>query len=207
MALKVVGAGLGRTGTHSLKLALEQLLGEPCYHMVETFGKPGVMEAWEAADEGRGPDWEEMLAGYGAAVDWPAAAFWRELSERYPDAVVVLSVRSSPEAWWDSMEQTIVAALQSPAGEPEQAERRKIMREMLSRRFTETWWERDAAMDAYVRHADAVRSAIPAERLVEWRPADGWEPLCVGLGRPIPDVPFPRTNAAEEFRSMAGLDG
>jgi hypothetical protein len=206
MSLQVVGAGLGRTGTHSLKLGLEQLLGAPCYHMIETFGRPQDLVAWQAADEGK-PDWDELFDGYAAAIDWPAVAFWSELSERYPDAVVLLSVRESAEAWWRSMERTIVDALGRPTENPEQAQRRRLMTGILSRRFTPDWHDRDAAMAAYERHNDTVRAAVPTRRLVEWQPADGWAPLCDRLGRPIPEEPFPHTNTTDEFRAQARLDG
>jgi len=93
MTLRVVGAGLGRTGTHSLKLALEQLLGGPCYHMSETFGRPDDIPVWHAAANGQMPDWRTFLVDYTAAVDWPACAFWRPLAEEFPDAIVLLSTR------------------------------------------------------------------------------------------------------------------
>src|SRR5690348_14654519 len=100
MGLRVVGAGVGRTGTHSLKIALEQLLGVPCHHMLEIIGDPSQIPAWTAAVEGN-PDWPRIFEGYGASVDWPSAAFWRELHAQYPDALVLLSVRD-PEAWYRS---------------------------------------------------------------------------------------------------------
>ena len=84
MTLRVVGAGLGRTGTHSLKLALEQLLGGPCYHMTETFGRPDDIPVWHAAVNGELPDWPTFLADYAATVDWPACAFWRRARRRVP---------------------------------------------------------------------------------------------------------------------------
>ena len=107
MTLRVVGAGLGRTGTHSLKLALEQVLGGPCYHMMETFDRPDDIPVWHAAVNGDPPDWSEFLAEYVATVDWPACAFWRELADENPDAVVLLSTRSSADAWWKSANDTI----------------------------------------------------------------------------------------------------
>src|SRR5438105_250833 len=119
MTLRVVGAGLGRTGTMSLKLALERLLGAPCYHMVEVFSHPEHVPAWHAAAQGRMPDWDQLFAGYAAAVDWPSAAFWPELIEAYPEALVVLSVRDS-ESWWQSAHETIFATVGSGvAGSPE----------------------------------------------------------------------------------------
>jgi sulfotransferase family protein len=207
MSIEVIGGGLGRTGTSSLKHALERLLGAPCYHMVETFDRPRDLQWWQAADAGREPDWDELFAGYRAAIDWPAVAFWRELTAHYPDAVVVLSVRESPEAWWRSMERTIVDAVGRPSADPEQAERRRLMSGILERRFTPGWRERDAAIAAYERHNESVRATVPARQLVEWQPRDGWAPLCERLGRPIPDVPFPHSNTTAEFRDHSGLDG
>ena len=106
MELEVVGAGVGRTGTHSLKLALEQLLDAPCHHMLEILGDPDQIPAWIDAIEGRPVDWSAILARYGAIVDWPGAAFWRELSHANPDALVLLSVRD-PEEWYRSASNTI----------------------------------------------------------------------------------------------------
>jgi hypothetical protein len=206
VALEVIGGGLGRTGTASLKQALEHLLGAPCYHMFETFGRPDHLEVWAAADRGEPPGWDRFFDGYAAAIDWPAVAFWRELVAHYPDAVVVLSLRESPEEWWRSMERTIVEATGRPATSPEQARRRELMNGILDRRFTPGWRERDAAIAAYERHNDAVRTAVPPERLVEWRPGDGWSRLCEGLQRPVPDIAFPHLNTAEEFRAHSGLD-
>ncbi len=106
----MVGAGLGRTGTHSLKVALEQLLGGPCYHMVEVLGRADQRDTWAAAVRGEEVDWATFLAPYRATVDWPAAAFWKELSEAAPDAKVVLSTRDA-DAWWESASETIFAVL------------------------------------------------------------------------------------------------
>src|SRR5436190_1956637 len=97
MSLKVVGAGVGRTGTHSLKLALEQLLGGPCHHMVEILGNPEQMPGWIDAIEGRPVDWSQLLDGYRSIVDWPGGSFWRELLDANPDALVLLSVRVPAE--------------------------------------------------------------------------------------------------------------
>src|ERR1051325_4107204 len=106
MKMRVVGAGLGRTGTMSLKLALEKLLGAPCHHMLEVFQHPEQVPIWNAAAHGTLPDWSQFLADYAATVDWPSAAFWPELMEAYPDALVILSVRDT-QAWWDSAHETI----------------------------------------------------------------------------------------------------
>ena len=106
MTIKVVGAGVGRTGTHSLKVALEQLLGGPCYHMFEVMGHPDHIALWQAAADDEDPQWDRIFDGYAATVDWPAASFWREIADHYPDAKVLLSTRPT-DAWWASANQTI----------------------------------------------------------------------------------------------------
>jgi hypothetical protein len=207
MALRVVGAGLGRTGTNSLKVALEQLLDGRCYHMFELADRDWDTPAWQAAVRGQPVDWGGLLGEYVATVDWPAAAFWSEISAANPDAVVLLSTRDSAESWWESMERTILQTLSGavPAEDPATVRRRAMAVEMLRERFTPHWRERDAAIAAYERHNEAVRRGVPAERLLEWRPRDGWEPICMALGLPVPDAPFPRENTTSAFRARHGL--
>lgn len=207
MTLRLVGAGLGRTGTHSLKLALEQLLGGPCYHMFEVLEHPEHVPTWQRAAQGEPPDWARFLAGYAASVDWPAAAFWRELADANPDAVVLLSRRDDAEAWWASAERTIFAAARRwSSSDPELASQGRMVLDLLRARFTEHWSDHDAAVAAYERHNDEVRSTARKDRLVEWRPGDGWAPICRALGLAVPDRPFPHVNTTDEFRAMAGLD-
>jgi len=206
VGLRLVGAGLGRTGTHSLKLALERLLDAPCYHMVEVFGRPDDIPVWHAAVQGRMPDWSTFLADYGAAVDWPVAAFWRELAAAFPDAVVLLSVRDA-DAWWKSANATIFEITRREAPpDPTAAAQLAMATDMLTTRFTTHWFDESEAKAAYERHNDEVRATIPAARLLEWHPGDGWEPICTALGVEVPDEPFPHVNTTEEFRTMLGLD-
>ncbi|MDQ1394767.1 MAG: hypothetical protein QOG64_26 [Acidimicrobiaceae bacterium] len=204
MALRVVGVGLGRTGTSSLKTALEQLLGGSCYHMREVFVHPEHAAMWLAAARGEPVDWDELFTGYNATVDWPAASFWRELTDAYPDAVVLLSTRSDAATWWRSANRTIFEILQA---RPEVPSTWHEMWDAIARnRFTEHLSEEGAAIAAYEAHNAAVRAAIPSDRLVEWQPGDGWEPLSRALGVPEPDQPFPHENTTADFRDMAGLD-
>ena len=209
MALRVVGAGLGRTGTHSLKLALEQLLGGPCYHMMETFGRPEDIPVWHAAVNGAETDWEAFLADYVAAVDWPAAAFWRELRDAFPDAVVLLSSRSSADAWYRSANDTIfqISKREIP---PEHLDvmgpQLAMANDMISKRFSPDWEDPASAKRAYEQHNADVRAAVDPARLIDWRPGDGWDPICAGLSLPVPDEPFPHVNTTADFRAQAGLD-
>jgi hypothetical protein len=202
MELAVVGAGVGRTGTHSLKLALEQLLDAPCHHMLEILGDPTQIPAWIDAIEGRPVDWSAMLARYRAIVDWPGSSFWPELFAAYPDAVVLLSVRD-PEGWYRSAANTIVLTFEHMP--PEVAPWMEAVRKLLRDRFSDRFDDPTAMMDAFVRHNDAVRAAVPADRLLEWSLGDGWEPICERLGLPLPAEPFPVTNTTDAFREMIGM--
>ncbi len=206
MQLKVVGAGLGRTGTASLKTSLEQLTGGPCYHMMEVFERPESIGTWHAVVRGEPYDWDALMGSYAASVNWPASAYWAELSAANPDAIVLLSSRSSPEEWWASMEKTIVPTLtmELPPDAEGMALHRAMVIDLFEQRFTPDWREPQAAMAAYERHNERVRSEVPAERLVDWQPGDGWEPICSALGVAVPPDPFPHQNTSEEFQaSMA----
>ena len=200
--LRVVGAGVGRTGTNSLKLALERLLGGPCHHMHEILADPSQIPAWTDAIEGRPVDWSAVLAGYRAIVDWPGASFWRELVAVNPDALVLLSVRD-PEGWYRSASNTIFQMLDHAP--PPFSAWMQSMRSLLAERFSDRIDDEAAMIDAFVRHNDEVRREVPASRLLEWTPSDGWAPICERLGLAVPDEPFPATNSTDEFRANAGM--
>jgi hypothetical protein len=203
VTLRVVGAGVGRTGTMSLKLALEKLLGGPCYHMLEVLPRPEHVATWHDTLRGNPPDWDALYDGFVAAVDWPTCTFWRELSDVYPDALVLLSIRE-PDDWWRSCDRTIFEVFRQE-NRPELDAWLAMATDML-KRFTRNFLDADEAKAAFVRHNESVRGAVPSDRLIEWKPGDGWEPICERLGLPAPDEPFPHTNTTEEFRGRAGWD-
>lgn len=191
MNLKVVGAGLPRTGTSSLKVALERLLGGRCYHMSVIAGHPFDLGAgWRQALHGETPDWDQLLGGYVAAVDWPASMFWRELSEANSGALVILSVRDSAELWRRSFDEMVLPPARRSLA-PNWTQGRDLA--TLLQRFTRTerWDHPETLMEAYERHNAAVRKRIPHNRLLEWRATEGWAPICRRLGIPAPDEPFP----------------
>jgi hypothetical protein len=198
VTLRVVGPGLGRTGTYSLKLALERLLGGRCHHMAEVLADPQRhLALWGPVLRGEEADWNEVFAGYVAQVDFPGAAFWREICGAFPEALVVFSTRPA-EAWYRSAAATIFQLGEGHGSSP--------FRDVWRERFGDRFDDPDAMIAAYERHNAAVRSFVPANRLVEWTVGDGWEPLCDRLGLPVPDEPFPWTNTTEEFRSHNRLD-
>jgi len=193
MSIKVVGAGLYRTGTLSLKAALERLLGRTSYHMAEVFRHPEHVPVWHNAALGSMPSWAEFLVDYDATLDAPAAYFWPELSAAFPDAIVLLSVRD-PESWWESASKTVMRT------EGQVSPEWDAMNEAISSsRFATHTRTKEAAIEGFELHNQRVRSEIEPARLLEWRAGDGWEPICSALGVPIPDEPFPHTNTREEW--------
>ncbi len=199
MALNVVGAGVGRTGTYSLKLAMNQLGLGPCHHMEEVLhNMPVHVPLWSAAVSGE-PDWSRIYDGYRSAVDWPTACFFRELVLEYPSAKFVLTKRD-PEKWADSFGATIYKLL---AGKDQAPQEMKAWLDMASDVIAKTGFppglDRDGLIQAFIAHNDAVKESIPPGKLLEFEVKEGWEPLCTFLHAPVPDSDFPRSNHREEF--------
>tara|TARA_R110000868_G_scaffold128005_1_gene335933 strand:- start:91 stop:672 length:582 start_codon:yes stop_codon:yes gene_type:complete len=182
----------------SLKLALEQIGHGPCHHMVEVIEKGAAqVPLWNDALAGK-PDFDTIYAGYKSAVDWPTAAFWQELASAYPDVKVILSTRS-PESWYSSISETILATVWAPDKWPAPAvEWFKMVTKVLDRSFGGAM-DKEGIIAAFNAHEASVKAAIPADRLLVHSAKDGWEPLCAFLGVPVPDTPYPRTNSKEEF--------
>jgi hypothetical protein len=196
MALQVIGAGLGRTGTMSLKLALEHVGFGPCYHMTEVLVQARRnIPLWLEVIRGK-PDWDQVFAGFAASSDYPACSYWRELAAYYPQAKVILTVRDA-DGWFDSVNRTIFAE----GGPTSTAEgpMAEFMQGALIGDFAEHIRDR-AFMTAYFERRNAeVIAALPPERLLVHRPGDGWEPLCRFLGVPVPAEPYPQVNTSEEW--------
>jgi hypothetical protein len=193
MALKVIGSGLGRTGTKSLQTALNMLGVGPCHHMVEVFMHPERIPLWIAAGAGK-PDWDAIFDGYQSTVDYPSAAFWRELAAYYPDAKVLHSTRD-PEAWFESTQATIFSP-DSPGARALRNGEEPILSFMRAFMgdIADCMHDRSFMIDHFRRHDDAVRTAIPSERLLVFEAEQGWAPLCAFLGVAVPDAPYPSEN-------------
>lgn len=201
MALKVIGAGFGRTGTLSLKLALEQLGCGPCYHMVEVFKNPEAPGWWVNAADGK-PDWTKIFQGYNACVDWPAATFYAALADIYPEAKLILTERE-PEAWFRSTQATIFPCATPPDIEAPFAQ---LFRKVIARSFDYRLRDHDHVIEVFNSHNAEVRRRIAPERLLVYEVAQGWEPLCRFLGVPVPDTPMPKTNTSEELGRRLGRE-
>ena len=199
MSLKVIGAGVGRTGTYSLKLAINRLGLGPCHHMEEVLhNQPVQVPLWAAAAAGH-PDWEAIYKGYESAVDWPTARFFRELSAAYPTAKFILTHRS-PESWAQSFSETIYKLLAERDQAPKDLQAWLDMSSgVIARTGFPDGLELAGLMEAFTAHNDAVKAAIPAQQLLVYQVKDGWDPLCRFLDVPVPAEPFPRTNHRAEF--------
>jgi hypothetical protein len=210
MQMKVIGAGLPRTGTLSQKVALEMLGFGPCYHMVNVLTDLPLARQWEQAMDTE-VDWDEIFGEHESTVDWPGSFFYRELADAYPDAKVVLSVRD-PEAWERSMLDTIwglfhgqsVMAHISKTREdvdPEWRAYMDMMRRMWAAQgvFSGPELRPGQLVEAITRYQEQVQRNIPEDRLLVWSVQDGWEPLCRFLEVDVPQAEFPRLNDSKMF--------
>jgi hypothetical protein len=216
VGVKVIGAGFGRTGTASLKVALEELGFGPCYHMTEVFANSEHADFWLAAWRGEPVSWEGVLGSYEATVDWPACTFYAQLMERHPDAKVLLSVRD-PERWYESTRSTIYELGKISTGSP----LARLSFALLSRLVFGTFktgqgpmteeiiWQgtfdgrfedKHHAIGVFNRHNEEVQRRVPQEQLLVYEVKQGWGPLCEFLGVEEPEEPFPRLNDAAEMR-------
>lgn len=204
MALKVIGAGLGRTATFSLKFALEHLGFGPCYHMAEVFaGVRRNIPLWLEVVRGK-RDWDAVFAGFQATTDYPACTYWRELAAYYPDAKVILTVRDA-DTWFDSVSETIFSATMqgSLAGSPVGAMMQGVIFDAFGDRVT----DRAFMTDWFARRNQTVIDSVPSDRLLVFSPKEGWAPLCAFLGAPVPDAPFPRVNSRDELKQATADRG
>ena len=224
--MKVIGAGFGRTGTMSLKAALEELGFGPCYHMTELLDKPDHIRFWdEAADEvarGEPINWEEVFYGYEATVDWPACIFYEELMEAYPDAKVLLSIRD-PQHWYDSAQSTMGSGAMgfllkdAPTSSPLRSLLARLVgllapsmhrvpsmahKVITERSFGGRFGHRGHVVEAFEQHNEEVQKRVPAEQLLVYEVREGWEPLCEFLEVGAPERPFPHLNDREDTQRL-----
>jgi len=204
LVLDVIGVGFGRTGTLSLKLALERLGFGPCHHMTELLEHPEQVVLWARAARDGTANWDMVYRGYRATADWPGARFWREITGHFARAKVVLTVRD-PGRWYESAAETIFRSGSEPEpAHPVIAEMRDVVRRVVwDGEFGGRFGDAEHAIEIFNRHNEAVRREIAAERLLEMDVRQGWEPLCRFLGVPVPEEPFPRSNDRRAFAERA----
>jgi Sulfotransferase domain len=207
--LKVIGAGVGRTGTLSLKAALERLGFGPCFHGRHVLDHPDRLPLWHAAAQGGAVDWHQVFAGYASTVDWPGAAYWRELAGTFPDAKIILTVRDA-DGWYDSVHNTIFRMFGDGPPDERVTEARRIVpgldvftafhrRMIWDGFFGGRFADRRYAIRVFEEHNAAVLRDAPADRLLTISAGAGWAPLCDFLGTPVPDEPYPHLNDPAQF--------
>lgn len=207
--LEIIGAGFARTGTLSLKTSLEQLGYAPCLHMYDVIASPERLQQWIDVAEHRDADhpWDDIFDGFAATVDWPAAASWRELAARYPDAKVILTVRDA-ESWYESVNRSIYQLYLHGRQQEPGAEAGGLDLGKVAGMTNSVVWEgifggrfddKAHAISRYEQHVADVQREIPAGRLLVFDVTEGWEPLCEFLGKPVPPAPFPHANDSDEF--------
>jgi hypothetical protein len=201
MGLTVIGAGFGRTGTLSIRAALEQLGFGPCYHMDNVFASAEHLERWQALADGGPADWEGLFAGHVSTVDWPGMLYYRELADAYPNAKVILSVRPA-DGWWKSFSTTIrklIESRDSASNDHTRAVLSYANQIIAGQSFGGKINDKDAVLAAYQRHNDEVMNSIAPERLLVYDVTEGWGPLCQYLEVPAPGGEFPHVNDADQF--------
>jgi hypothetical protein len=199
--LEVIGAGFGRTGTHSLGLALEKLGFSPCYSLPEVSKNPGHIEIWNNAIDGKFVDWKQLFSSYKSSVEWPAVSFIRDLVQTFPKARFVLTQRN-PESWYESASKTIFEGLELGAHNPDPVKRERggvLRRLILEYTFKGKYWNKEHTIAIYKEHIQHILEAVPQEHMLHFDVKDGWEPLCEFLQKPIPQEAFPWLNERKEF--------
>ncbi len=214
--LKLIGAGFGRTGTLSLKAALEELGFGPCYHMTELFHKHEHIPQWEGAAGGSSVDWHTLFDGYQSTVDWPGCTFYEELMQVYPDAKVLLSVRD-PESWYESTRETIYQINKRTSGSPFVFFLLRIFAPYIpgigriakalvwERTFGGNFEDKVYAIAVFNQHIEEVKQRVPADKLLIYNVKEGWEPLCTFLEVEVPNKPFPHLNDRVSFIGNTNL--
>ena len=201
MSLQVIGSGFGRTGTMSMKEGLGVLGLGPCHHMLEVMENPLQLAHWKAIRAGEPVNWSEVFESYNSQVDWPGAHVWHETSIAFPDARIIHTERPEDD-WWASFNGTIgkfFASYKEMDLPPYVFDLFDTMNDLVIKQTFDDFTDRDSSISAYRLNNEKVRDTIPAERLLVFNVADGWEPLCHFLELPVPDSAFPHRHPKREF--------
>ncbi len=196
--MQLIGAAFPRTGTMSIKHAIEMLGVGPCYHMHELFLHPEHIPLWMQARQTSTFDWTRVMAGYQASLDTPACLYWRELADYFPQAKVLLTVRD-PSSWYDSIAATIHPIVYRPESAANHA--LAMVKELFFESYLQgQFLDKKATMQRYTDYCNEVRQYIDPARLVEYSVAQGWPALCEIFQQPVPNQDFPRSNSRADFR-------
>jgi hypothetical protein len=202
-SMKIIGAGFSRTGTFSLKQAIQALGFEPCYHGDVIFQRPDHVEVWRKVLQ-KPPDWQLLFSGYQAGLDSPICFFWREIRATFPDAKVILTKRD-PDEWYESLKASLYQAMMNPERAPKEIQGALKMAKsiVLDHVFDGRFEDRNYAIEVYNEHNKSVEASFtndPSSLLI-FEVSKGWGPLCDFLDKEIPKIAFPNTNSREQFQA------
>ena len=199
--IKVIGAGFGRTGTHSLATALEILGFRPCYHMLELQRNPNHINFWSKVLEKQNADWQEFFQPHNSTVEWPAVSFLSQILAAFPEAKLVLTLRD-PDDWYESAADTIFDALEISLHNPnpDQQDQARFARRLILRRvFSNKYKDNDFVLGIYKRQISSAIEQVPREPLLLYCISEGWESLCAFMEIEPPGKPLPWVNKRAEF--------
>jgi hypothetical protein len=216
MSIKIIGAGLPRTGTNTLKECLEKLGYMKTYHMKELLVHPENLHYWKTLKETGTTNWEELYNGYQATVDFPGYPWYKEHMKKYPEAKVILTVRPF-DKWYSSIHSTIWQA-----GPQTISQKIDMMSKLLfnprlrsvikcvkfakqtifANHLQGKFEDKAFAEKVFNEHIEEVKAYVPAEKLLVYDVSEGWGPLCKFLGAPEPTEPLPHLNKKENFKQM-----
>ena len=214
MTLKVIGAGMARTGTSSLKAALSELGFGPCYQMRELLSHPEQVIFWSQASCGKPLNWDELFQDYRATVDFPSYRYYYQLLQYYPEAKVILTVRD-PQAWYESTLNTIYQVVEPQTGQkffkrlklPDSPRTRALERvwrlvekELWQKDFQGKFADKEYAIKVFQQHLEEVQQNVPSKQLLVYQITEGWSSLCRFLDVPVPEQTFPCLNERAKFK-------
>jgi len=211
--MKVICAGWGRTGTRSLKYALEHLTGKPSYHMQNILLNKKDAKKWHNSIflHNEKFDWKDIYKGYGACLDFPSCNYYKELMEYYPDAKVILTVRDA-ESWvksWNVLNNQILKSFTFRFLAKIPRTSFKLQKDIHNKMilgidgaFQGVKSDKER-MKKFEEWNQSVIDYVPKERLLVYEVKDGWAPLCKFLDAPIPDMPFFYKNKTKNMGHMS----
>jgi hypothetical protein len=198
------------------------ILGIPCWHSYFLFSNVADCALWSEALDAKfhnkgttftRKEWDQVLGSWGGATDAPVIAFAHELQECYPEAKVLLVERDT-EKWYKSFNDTVIANSWNPVllaltrldpwlVGPMGTMHHKWIRGWMGATSKKEMQEKARPFyEAYNAHVKAI---TPEGKLLVYELGSGWEPLCEFLGKPVPEVPFPKVNETEQLNEKMGL--
>jgi len=209
MALKVIGTGLPRTGTASLKGALQLLGYQQTYHMDNLLNNPSQVHYWVELFDTGSTDYDALFEGFAASTDFPGFFAYKALLKQYPDSKFILTTRD-PDIWYESIKNTVYQAVTAffQKDTPTDSMRRVegvfqlLDRYLFGQFFKGTFLDKEKTLSLVNAYLDEINAIIPADKMLIYEISEGWQPLCDFLELRVPEIEFPYKNKREDFNTM-----